>query len=345
MDMKISVIVPVFNTEQYLDRCLESIVNQTYKNIEVILVDDGSKKVCSDLCDAWMKKDERIQVIHKQNEGLGYARNTGIQKATGEFLFFIDSDDYLDETTIECCKNCAEKTAAEIVCYGFSAVNRNGKVISERIPDMPKMIYEGEEIREILLPEMLGDNPKTGKSANIEMSAWAAMFSVQLIKRIEWEFVSEREIISEDVYSLLCLYKHVQRVAILKKSFYYYCENQNSLTHIYKEERYQKIKQFYVASLSLIEQLEYGEEMKERLKELYLSFFIGAAKTIVRASMPYTEKVKKLKDIIQDEQMQQILFESNKFVMNRNKSLFFQMARKQRVKTCYLLLWLQCRKK
>ena len=345
MDIKISVIVPVFNTEQYLNRCLESIVNQTYKNIEVILVDDGSEKVCSDLCDVWAKKDERIQVVHKQNEGLGYARNTGIQRATGEFLFFIDSDDYLDESTIECCKNCAEETAAEIVCYGFSAVNRNGKIVSVRIPEMPKRIYEGEEICKILLPEMLGDNPKTGKSANIEMSAWAAMFSAKLIRQAEWKFVSEREIISEDVYSILSLYKHVQRVCILNKAFYFYCENQNSLTHIYKEDRYQKIKQFYTASLSLIEQLEYGEEMKERLKELYLSFFIGAAKTIVRASMSYAEKIKKLKSIIEDEQMQEVLFEANKFVMNRNKALFFQMARKKRVKVCYLLLWLQCRRK
>lgn len=345
MDIKISVIVPVFNTEQYLNRCLESIVNQTYKNIEIILVDDGSEKVCANLCDTWAEKDKRIQVVHKRNEGLGYARNTGIQRATGEFLLFIDSDDYLDESTIECCKNCAEKTAAEIVCYGFSAVNRNGKIVSVRIPEMPKMIYEGEEIRKILLPEMLGDDPKTGRSANIEMSAWAAMFSARLIKQTKWEFVSEREIISEDVYSLLSLYKHVQRVSILKKTFYYYCENQNSLTHIYKEERYQKIKQFYTASLSLIEQLEYGEEIKERLKELYLSFFIGAAKTIVRSNMSYTEKIKKLRNIIEDEQMKQILFESNKFVMNRNKALFFQMARKQRAKVCYLLLWLQCRRK
>ena len=88
MDIKISVIVPVFNTEQYLNRCLESIVNQTYKNIEIILVDDGSEKVCANLCDTWAEKDKRIQVVHKRNEGLGYARNTGIQRATGEFLFF-----------------------------------------------------------------------------------------------------------------------------------------------------------------------------------------------------------------------------------------------------------------
>ena len=76
---------------------------------------------------------------------------------------------------------------------------------------------------------MLGDNPKTGKSANIEMSAWAAMFSAKLIRQAEWKFVSEREIISEDVYSILSLYKHVQRVCILNKAFYFYCENQNSV--------------------------------------------------------------------------------------------------------------------
>ena len=92
----ISVIIPVYKVEKFLDRCIESVVNQTYKNLEIILVDDGSPDKCGEMCDEWAKKDDRIEVIHKPNGGLSDARNIGIDKCKGDFIMFVDSDDYLD---------------------------------------------------------------------------------------------------------------------------------------------------------------------------------------------------------------------------------------------------------
>ena len=97
----ISVVIPVYNVEKYLKRCVESVVNQTYKNLEIILVDDGSPDECPQICDKLSKEDERIKVIHKSNQGLGMARNTGIENATGKYICFFDSDDYVELTTIE----------------------------------------------------------------------------------------------------------------------------------------------------------------------------------------------------------------------------------------------------
>lgn len=97
----ISVIVPVYKVEDYLDRCVESIVNQTYKNLEIILVDDGSPDRCPAMCDEWAKKDERIRVVHVENGGAGKARNIGIGLATGQYISFVDSDDYLSELFFE----------------------------------------------------------------------------------------------------------------------------------------------------------------------------------------------------------------------------------------------------
>ena len=102
MDKKISIIVPVYNLEKYLPRCLNSVCNQTYKNLEIILVDDGSTDKSSDICDNWAKKDSRIIVIHKKNGGVSSARNAGIKKATGEYIHFVDGDDWLE-------LNCYEK--------------------------------------------------------------------------------------------------------------------------------------------------------------------------------------------------------------------------------------------
>jgi len=98
---KISVIVPIYKVEKYLDKCVESIVNQTYKNLEIILVDDGSPDNCPQICDEWAKKDNRIIVIHKENGGLSDARNFGIEKATGNYLMFVDSDDFLNDEIFE----------------------------------------------------------------------------------------------------------------------------------------------------------------------------------------------------------------------------------------------------
>ena len=101
IEVKVSIVVPVYNVEKYLDRCIESIVNQTYKNLEIILVDDGSTDSCPQMCDEWGLKDSRIKVVHKENAGLGMARNTGIDNALGEYIFFFGSDDYVDVTTVE----------------------------------------------------------------------------------------------------------------------------------------------------------------------------------------------------------------------------------------------------
>ena len=101
MDL-ISVIVPVYKVEKYLDKCVQSIVDQTYRNLEIILVDDGSPDNCPAMCDAWAEKDDRIRVIHKENGGLSDARNAGMAIATGEYIGFVDSDDWIFDDFVRC---------------------------------------------------------------------------------------------------------------------------------------------------------------------------------------------------------------------------------------------------
>ena len=118
MDL-ISVIVPVYKVEAYLDRCVQSIVDQTYTNLEIILVDDGSPDRCPQMCDEWAKRDNRIRVIHKENGGLSDARNAGMQAASGTYIAFVDSDDWLELRCIEYLYQTAEKNACEIVGCAF----------------------------------------------------------------------------------------------------------------------------------------------------------------------------------------------------------------------------------
>ena len=149
----VSIIIPVFNVEKYLDRCVKSLVNQRYENLEIILVDDGATDDSGMLCDMWTKRDHRIKVIHKQNEGQGIARNDGMNISKGEYFCFIDSDDYLDsDTAISSLVDAAEKEQAEIVVFGLKKIAANGMVVSRCIPKVGARTYRGKEVQEEFLP-------------------------------------------------------------------------------------------------------------------------------------------------------------------------------------------------
>lgn len=121
----VSVIIPVYKVEQFLDKCVESVINQTYSELEIILVDDGSPDSCPTLCDDWAKKDSRIKVLHKQNGGLSSARNSGIKMSTGQFLYFLDSDDYITPQCIEILVQYQSQNGVDIVAGNFQIIGNN----------------------------------------------------------------------------------------------------------------------------------------------------------------------------------------------------------------------------
>ena len=128
----LSIVVPVYNTEKYLRRCMDSIMNQTLKDIEIIIVDDGSKKECAVLCDEISKTDSRIKVIHQENRGLSETRNRGMELATGEYICFIDSDDYIALDFYESLINTIGDY--DFIQFGYKRVTTNGKVICQKLP-------------------------------------------------------------------------------------------------------------------------------------------------------------------------------------------------------------------
>ena len=297
----VTVVLPIYNVEQYLNRCIESVVNQTYKNLEIILVDDGSTDHCPEICDRWAEIDKRIRVIHKVNAGLGMARNTGIENATGEYICFFDSDDYAALHTIERTYTLAKKSRAEVVVFGSSYQTKEGTISEINIPNPDKMLYEGEEIQTEFLPDLIGPDISTGKETKLLISACCCIYSMRLIRDANWQFVSEREIISEDIYSLLNLYKSVKKVAVLPEALYFYCENLSSLSHTYKADRYEKNKYFYEACLKACDELGYCQKVKDRLSYPFISNTIAAIKIIVRADCRHEEKKCAVDAILKDQ--------------------------------------------
>lgn len=150
MKSKISVIVPIYNTESYINKCIDSIIEQTYTNLEIILIDDGSTDNSGRICDEYASKDARIKVIHQQNGGMSDARNKGLDVATGEIITFVDSDDYIDSLMYEKMLELQEEHDADIVCCAYKLVN--DKEVRDYSDDTVTIFGDGEMFAEYISP-------------------------------------------------------------------------------------------------------------------------------------------------------------------------------------------------
>lgn len=207
----ISVIVPIYNVEQYLERCVISITGQTYKKIEIILVDDGSTDKCPEICDRMALQDERIRVVHKENGGLSSARNAGIDAAQGEYLVFVDSDDWIHPDYVECFYKEAKRSGNKMIIGEFVRCN----VEQDHLP-----LTQTFEIipMDVSIPRMLRGE---------WISSWAKMYHRSLFEKIR--FPEGR--INEDYAILIYLFEQSCDVSYTKDVVYFYYRREGSITH------------------------------------------------------------------------------------------------------------------
>lgn len=337
----VTVVIPIYNVESWLDRCVSSVVNQTYRDLEIILVDDESPDRCPEMCEEWMQKDARIKVIHKKNAGLGMARNSGIEHATGRYICFVDSDDYIEENTVEECVRAAEREQADIVCYGNDKVLQTGKVVERRKPSAPRSVYSGKEIMTVLLPMTLGSNPKTGENWNLSLSGCFSLFAMKPIVENNWRFVSEREIISEDFYSVLKLYQYVRKVVILDEIYYHYTTNPISLTQTYRKDRYEKIRHFYIKIQELAQEMNMAQALDDGLCATFLGLTIGCMKQIVSSGESINQKITNLSQILSDNVFYKALKTHDFSGENIKKRVFYWACQHRLVHVAYWIIWLR----
>ncbi len=212
----ISIIVPVYKTEQYLDRCLDSIVNQTYKNLEIILVDDGSPDNCPQMCDEWKTKDSRIRVIHKENDGLANARNSGIEIASGDYMMFADSDDFLEKDMIDFLLNLSLKYDADVSRCGFYFDYENGEKKSA-----------GND-KDIKLPDYDERMIDLATGGHISGVAWNKLYKRNVIISHPY---SKKDGCSEDIMHNYRVYKDIKKSVFCNIPKYHYVIRENSITN------------------------------------------------------------------------------------------------------------------
>ena len=210
----ISVIIPVYKVEKYLDQCVESIVDQTYRNLEIILVDDGSPDRCPEMCDAWAKKDSRIKVVHKANGGLGDARNAGVAMATGDYFGFIDSDDWCEPDMFqELLESCVQFDAPVAVCNALIDWE-NGWAQERTSFSDGRAFWEKSEILRNFF--------------NGHLTAWACN---KLYRRDLISFLRYPKQPYEDIPVARNLFTRVEKVAFSGKDSYHYRQRQGSIVN------------------------------------------------------------------------------------------------------------------
>ena len=311
---KVSIVVPVYNTEKYLKRCMDSIVNQTLKNIEIIIVDDGSKEECAVLCDEISKTDSRIKVIHKENGGLGFARNTGLEAATGEYIGFVDSDDYIERAMYETLYNAAKKYNADLCLSGISFVG--GNMFSESGDDVKKTYFDEEtafekaEMKKLLLG-VVGALPHEPDDSRYGASVCKNIFKTSVIRERKIEFLSERKILSEDTLFMVDFIKCAEKAVGVPGAYYCYCRNEDSLSKSYNKERFEKSIVFLEELEKRISDTIEKEEYKIYLDRLVQGFGrILCSQEIMHArskKIKFSHLRKRLKEICNQDKIQNVL--------------------------------------
>ncbi|EGC90838.1 glycosyltransferase, group 2 family protein [Turicibacter sp. HGF1] len=337
----VTIVVPIYNVENYLERCLESIVNQTYKNLEIILVDDGSPDKCPRICDDWAKKDSRIKVIHKTNAGLGMARNSGIDNATGEYICFFDSDDYVERNTIELALRSAIKYDSDIVIFGMNLVDQDKNIYQTIIPNTDKEYFKGDEIKNFIVPNMLSYDPVSGKKLDFNMSSSGRLYKMKLINENNWRYVSEREFISEDFYSLFVLHQYVKSVSIVKKAFYNYCFNECSLSHSFNPERFEKICYCYQGMVDIYDKSIYPNSVKLCLDSQFIGSVIGALKLIVNSNDSFYKKIREFKKIVNNDFLHKMITSMNYSKETLQRKTIIRSIKYKITLIVYLLVYLK----
>lgn len=327
----VTVVVPVYNVEKYLDRCIDSIVNQTYKNLEIILVDDGSPDNCPQMCDGWAKKDGRIKVIHKQNAGAGLARNTGIENSCGDYILFVDSDDYIDLTTIEKCMNSIEKTHPDVVMFGRYTVFADGT--TKETPVLTnKYNYLGNQVRDDILPGLFIHEKGIG------ISSCNKIFNLKLIKDNNLKYKSERELLSEDAVFHLELFGFVESVTIIPESYYYYFQNEKSFSKTYREDLQELNNNFLEYCLNVCEKYENKTRLINCLLARYHIYAFAGMKQIEACDFSNKKKKTLMRVFFNDKHLHKSITFGSLKLKSIPLKLFFICIKLKLYWICHILL-------
>ena len=232
MNELVSIVVPIYNTEQYIPKCIESLINQTYKNLEIILVDDGSTDNSFNICEKYQKEDERIKLFHKENGGVSSARNYGIKKATGKYICFCDSDDYYSLKALTIMTDTIRDSNADLCCFGRYGGAFENKYISKSENPVELLNY---------------------LSSIGSYNCYSKIFKLSIIHQFNLLF-DESFAVSEDTLWLREYILHCKTLCLKTDTVYFMYEREGSLTRT-KKKVYPKYAYYFERKLEVLDQI------------------------------------------------------------------------------------------
>lgn len=332
MDVKVSVIMPVYNAEKYLEKAIESMLKQTLKEIELILVNDGSKDGSREICDKYASKYKRITVIHKKNEGACIARNIGIKKAIGKYIQLVDADDYIENNMLKEQYEAAEITNAQVVMCGmkFDVHKKNGQVISSEAFYKDMVLKEQNEIKPIFME--LFDNLLFNYTHN-------KLYNAEFLKKNNLKFIDWLPI-DQDTNFNIDVFRKLDRLTITTKAYYHYVKTfEESIVTRYHANKF-KVRTYRYDKLKrlLIDWDIYTEVNKKKLDLMYIYYVIECFELYChkKCTLNFKDKKKEIKDIIETEQVKEVMSNVTS-TSSTYTNLVYRAMKKGRYNNIYLL--------
>lgn len=297
---KISVIIPVYNAQTYLEQTLTCLENQSFRDFEVVLVDDGSTDNSGAICDRYAAKDARFKVIHKENGGASTARNCGVANAQGEYIAFIDSDDLVDADFLEQLIRQMEENDTDLVICGYDRFYHDDPT------DKVDYLLGAEEIG-VLKTNMdianLFTVPKTSLSA---VAVWAKLYRTSIIRQHNVHFPEDIHY-EEDCCFNTQYYRYARSAVTIQKNLYHYRQLTQSLSKVYKTATFDYLINGYKERIALFQELGMTPGARKKLDNIFLMVMINNLKKIVKTKMGYFKKRKAYKSVLAHPESQYVL--------------------------------------
>lgn len=339
----ISVIIPIYNVEQYLRQCLDSLVNQTLKDIEIICVNDGSPDKSIDILNEYKEKDNRIVVINQMNSGVSIARNKGISIACGEFLMFVDGDDWVDTSMCEKLYKTATDENADCVMCSYQKEFEDHSVNSH-IFNKDRIVLKGNDVKNNFhrqLFGLVGDELSNPQNGDIIVSPCMQLFKIDVCKNVE--FIDIKEICTfEDGLYQIGVYENCDTFVYIDEPLYHYRKtNEQSLTTKYRPDLFEKWQHLFDIMQGIIDEKKYDKKYNEALNNRIALSMIGLGLNEISAKdKSISKKARRLKQILKTERYEKAYKQLKIQYMPFQWKVFFLLCKYKM--THLLVLMLEC---
>lgn len=337
----VSIIVPVYNVEQYLPQCLDSIVNQTYKNLEIICVNDGSEDSSADILNRYAEQDSRFVIINKENEGVSVARNKALEAVSGEYIMFVDSDDWIDVNTCEIAVGKAVETSADVVMWSYISESKNRS--DKKIIFDDEFIFDDTRVKQILRRRFIGISGSElahPEQADSLCPVWGKMYKSNIILESNVKFI-DLDIIGtyEDGLFNMEVFKYVHKAVYLPVNLYHYRRtNSESQTAKYRPRLFEQLLRLFDIMHNYITENNLPQEYENALSNRIALSILGLGLNILSSDLSAKKKKKLIKEIITSDRYKEAYKKLEFKYFPLHWKLFYSFAKAGNATGVYMLL-------